>query len=216
MENILRLYRLPYDEKYPVVCFDERPCFLIGDVIKGLDLKAEQVRKAHYEYEKNGSCVLLLATEPLTGKRIARVYDQRTKAEYAEFMQIVANEFPNAEKIRLIQDNLNTHNESSFYQNMVAQEAFELAQKFEFHYTPKKGSWLNAVEIDFSAIARTALKERIPSKEKLTQRINDCVIERQEKQIKIQWEFDITAARKKMNAHYSKVYNENAIYTKET
>lgn len=126
MENILCLYRLAYNEKYPVVCFDERPCFLIGDVIKGLELKAEQVRKEHYEYEKNGSCVLLLATEPLTGKRIARVYDQRTKVEYTKFMQIVANEFPNAEKIRLIQDNLNTHNESSFYQNMIAQKAFEL------------------------------------------------------------------------------------------
>lgn len=215
MENILRLYRLAYDEKYPVVCFDERPCFLIGDVIKGLELKAEQIRKEHYEYEKNGSCVLLLATEPLTGKRIARVYDQRTKVEYTKFMQIVANEFPNAEKIRLIQDNLNTHNESSFYQNMIAQKAFELTQKFEFHYTPKKGSWLNAVEIDFSAIARTALKERISSKENLTQRINDCVTERQEKQIKIQWEFDITAARKKMNKHYSNIYNENILYRKE-
>ncbi len=215
MENILRLYRLDYDEKYPLICFDERPCFLIGDVIEGLDAKSGQVRKEHYEYEKNGSCALLLAIEPLTGKRIATVYDQRRKIEYAEFMQLVAQEFPKAEKIRLIQDNLNTHNESSFYENMVAQKAAELAQRFEFHYTPKKGSWLNAVEIEFSAIARAALNQRIPTKEILTQRIAAIVKERQEKQIKIEWKFDMTAARTKMNKHYVKVNKMNEIY-KET
>jgi transposase len=214
MENVLRLYRMPYDEKYPVVSFDERPCFLIGDVVKGLELKPDQVRKEDYEYEKNGSCVLLLAVEPLTGQRVAKVYDQRTKVEYADFMQLVAQKFPKAEKIRLLQDNLNTHTPSAFYENLAAEEAFELVQKFEFHYTPKKGSWLNAVEIDFSAIARTALNERIPTKEKLVQRINECVKERQEKQIKIEWKFDLTAARKKMNRHYSKVNSENVKYSK--
>ena len=164
MENILRLYRLEYDERFPVVCFDERPCFLIGDVIKGFEVKPEQVRKQHYEYTKNGSCCLLLAIEPLTGKRIAMVYDQRRKIEYADFMQLLVSHFPKAEKIRLIQDNLNTHNSSSFYENMDAQKAYDLTQKFEFHYTPLKGSWLNAVEIEFSAIARTCLKKRIPTK----------------------------------------------------
>lgn len=135
MENILRLYRLPYDEHYPVVCFDERPCFLIGDVVKGLELKPGQIYKQHYEYEKNGSGCLLLAIEPLTGKRIAIIYDQRRKIEYAEFMQILAAHFPNAIKIRLIQDNLNTHNASSFYERFDAQTVYELSQKFEFHYT---------------------------------------------------------------------------------
>lgn len=212
MENILRLYRLPYDEKYPVISFDERPCFLIGDVVQGLPLKADQVRKEHYEYEKNGSCVLLLAIEPLTGKRMAMVYDQRRKIEYAQFMQLVAQQFPKAEKIRCIQDNLNTHNASSFYENMEAQQAYELMQKFEFHYTPKKGSWLNAVEIEFSAIARTALDERIPTKEKLTSRINAIVKEREQQKIKIQWAFDISMARKKMNKHYVQINNNNAKY----
>jgi hypothetical protein len=212
MENILRLYRLPYDEKYPVISFDERPCFLIGDVIQGLPLKAEQVRKQHYEYEKNGFCALLLAIEPLTGKRIAMVYDQRRKVEYAEFMQLVANQFPKAEKIRCIQDNLNTHNASSFYENMEAEQAYELMQKFEFHYTPKKGSWLNAVEIEFSAIARTALDERIATKEKLTSRINAIVKEREQKEIKISWAFDISMARKKMNRHYILLNNKNLKY----
>lgn len=209
MENILRLYRLPYDERYPVICFDERPCFLIGDVIKGLDLSADQVRKIHYEYEKNGSCCLLMAIEPLTGKRLAIVYDQRRKIEYAQFMQILATHFPKAIKIRLIQDNLNTHFKSSFYQQFDAQTAFELAEKFEFHYTPKKASWLNAAEIEFSAIARACLKQRIPTKQELETQVYACVNERERKQIKINWKFSITDARRKLNKHYVKVNSGN-------
>jgi len=215
MENILRLYRLPYDERYPVLCFDERPCFLIGDVVQGFELKPGQVRKEHYEYEKNGSCCLLLAIEPLTGKRIALVYDQRRKVEYAEFMQTVATLFPKAEKIRLIQDNLNTHNCSSFYEHFDAQTAYELSQKFEFHYTPKKASWLNAAEIEFSAIARACLKKRIPAKGQLEKQVLKYVKEREQKQIKVNWQFSITDARKKLNRHYVGVNPENLKY-KET
>jgi len=209
MENILRLYRLEYDERFPVVCFDERPCFLIGDVVKGFEVKPEQVRKQHYEYAKNGSCCLLMAIEPLTGKRIAMVYDQRRKIEYADFMQLLVPHFPKAEKIRLIQDNLNTHNSSSFYENMDAQKAYDLTQKFEFHYTPLKGSWLNAVETEFSAIARTCLKKRIPTKEELETQILACVKEREKKKIKINWKFDVTHARRKMNRHYLKLNSAN-------
>lgn len=215
MENILRLYRLPYDERYPVLCFDERPCFLIGDVVEGLEMKAGQVRREHYEYEKNGSCCLLLAIEPLTGKRLAVVYDQRRKIEYAEFMQMLATLFPKAEKIRLIQDNLNTHNCSSFYEHFDAQTAYDLSQKFEFHYTPKKASWLNAAEIEFSAIARFCLNKRIPAKEQLEKQVLTYVKERQQKHIKVDWQFSITDARKKLNRHYAKVNSENLKY-KET
>jgi len=212
MENILRLYRLPYDANYPVVNFDERPCFLIGDVIKGLELKPGQVRKEHYEYAKNGSCCLLMAIEPHTGKRLARIYDQRRKVDYADFMQLVAQYWAEAKQIRLIQDNLNTHNSSSFYETFDAQTAFDLAQRFEFHYTPLKGSWLNAVEVEFSAIARACLNRRIPDKEMLEKQILTLVKERQDKQIKIDWKFDITMARKKMNAKYAAVNPDNKIY----
>lgn len=215
MENILRLYRLEYDERFPIVCFDERPCFLIGDVVKGFEVKPEQVRKQHYEYAKNGSCSLLMAIEPLTGKRIAMVYDQRRKIEYADFMQLLIPHFPKAEKIRLIQDNLNTHNSSSFYENMDAQKAYDLTQKIEFHYTPLKGSWLNAVEIEFSAIARACLKKRIPTKKELETQILACVKEREKKKIKISWKFDITHARRKMNRHYLKLNSANLKF-KET
>ena len=215
MENILRLYRLEYDERFPVVCFDERPCLLIGDVVKGFEVKAEQVRKQHYEYAKNGSCCLLMALEPLTGKRIAVVYDPRRKVEYAQFMELLASHFPQAEKIRLIQDNLNTHNASSFYENMDAERAYNLTQKFEFHYTPLKASWLNAVEIEFSAIARRCLKRRIPTKKQLEKQILACVKEREKKKIKVSWKFDITHARRKMNKHYEKINSANSKF-KET
>jgi len=205
MENILGLYALPYNEQYPVISFDERPCFLIGDVVEGLELKANQVKKQHYEYSKNGSCCLLAAIEPLTGKRIAEVYDQRRKIEYAEFMQKLASHFPKAEKIRLIQDNLNTHNASSFYEYFDAATAYQLSQKFEFHYTPKSGSWLNVIETEFSALARLCLKRRIPTKEILEREVLKLVKERSDKQIKINWQFSISDARQKMKKHYEKV-----------
>jgi len=212
MENILRLYRLPYDRDYPVICFDERPCFLIGDVIKGLELKPGQVRKQHYEYAKNGSCCLLMAIEPLTGRRIAKVYDQRRKVDYADFMQLVSQYWSDAKILRLIQDNLNTHKKGSFYDKFDAQTAFELANRFEFHFTPLKGSWLNAVEMEFSAIARGCLKRRIPTKQMLEQQILTFVKERQDQQIKINWKFDISIARRKMNSKYVLVNAENSKY----
>lgn len=205
MENILRLYALPYEEQYPLISLDERPCFLIGDVVRGFDLKPGQVKRQHYAYEKNGSCCLFAAIEPLTGKRIAKVYDRRRKIEYAEFMQLVAAHFPGAEKIRVIQDNLNTHNASSFYECFDAQTAYELGQRFEFHYTPPSGSWLNVIETEFSALSRLCLKRRIPTKEKLEREVFQLVKERHDQKIKIDWRFSVSDARKKMKRHYIKV-----------
>lgn len=209
MEHLLYLYSLPYDPKYPLICFDERPCFLIGETVQGFGPAPGQVRKEHYEYEKNGSCSLLMAVEPLTGKRLAIVYDRRRKIEYADFMQKLAALYPNAEKIRVIQDNLNTHSKSAFYQEFDAKTAFELSEKFDFSFTPKKASWLNAVETEFSAIARRCLNRRIPTKQELEQQVISYVKERQQKQIKISWKFSITDARRKMNRHYAKVNSEN-------
>ena len=209
MENILKLYRLPYDPDYPLICFDERPCFLIGDKVKGFDLKAEQVRKQHYEYEKFGCCTLFGAIEPLTGKRIAKVYDKRRKKEYADFLQKIAADYPKAKKIRMIQDNLNTHNLSSLYENLDAETASKLADRFEFHYTPKCGSWLNAIEIEFSAIARCCLNRRIPTKKEVEQEVLVFFKDREKKEIKINWQFNITEARKKIKRHYISINADN-------
>lgn len=150
MELILTLYALPYDPAYPVVCYDERPCFLIGDQIEPIAMQTGQIRREHYAYEKHGSCALLAAIEPLTGYRLAQAHAQRTKKEYTLFCQALSAEFPQAVKIRLVQDNLNTHDASAFYENLPADEAQALAERFEFYYTPKSASWLNMIEIEFS------------------------------------------------------------------
>jgi hypothetical protein len=210
MERILWLYSLPYDRHYPVVCFDERPCFLIGEEIDPLPLQSGSVRKEHYAYEKNGSCALLAAIEPLTGKRLAQVYPQRTKKEYALFCQALATAYPKAKKIRLVQDNLNTHNASAFYENLPAAEAFALAQRFEFHYTPKSASWLNMIEIEFSAVARQCLDRRIPSLEQLAKEVLALVKERHDRKIKINWQFSIESARTKLKRHYQGVFTDNS------
>ncbi|MGI8554987.1 MAG: IS630 family transposase [Pyrinomonadaceae bacterium] len=212
MERILAVYARPYNRQNPVICYDERPCFLIGELVKGLEMKAEQVRREHYAYEKLGSCNLLATIEPLTGKRIVDVYDQRRKIEFAGHFQKVAAEFSEAEKITVILDNLNTHNESSFYEVFSAEEAKRLSDKFEFIYTPPKTSWLNIIEIEFSAISRLCLDRRIASKAELEKQVLAIVKEREKKAIKINWQFSIETAREKLNGHYKKVNPDNEEY----
>lgn len=206
MELILWLYLLPYNPKYPVVCFDERPCFLIGDIVTPLALQPGQIRKEHYAYEKLGSCALLAAIEPLTGKRIAQVHAQRTMKEYTLCCKAIADAYPDAIKIRLVQDNLNTHDIAAFYKHLPADEAFELAQRFEFYYTPKSASWLNMIEIEFSAISRLCLNRRIPTQETLASEVLALIEERSQNEVKINWQFSISKAREKFSSHYSKVY----------
>lgn len=215
MERILWLYSLPYNKLFPVICYDERPCFLIGEVVKGIEMKGGKVAKEHYAYEKNGSCNLLATIEPLTGKRIADVFLQRTKREFALHCQKVEREFPDAEKIRMVLDNLNTHNASAFYETFSAEEAFRLSQRFEFYYTPPRASWLNMIEIEFSAISRSCLNRRIASQGELEREVLAIVKQREEKKIKIDWQFSIEKARKKLNRHYEGVQKDNSKY-KET
>jgi len=205
MEDVLEVYAQGYNSDYPVVCFDERPCFLIGDTIAPLPTQEGKIAKEHYSYQKNGSCCLLAAIEPLAGKRIARVYDQRTKAEYTRFMQTLSQSYAQAKKIIIVQDNLNTHQTSSFYSHLPADEAKALADRFEFHYTPKSASWLNMIEIEFSALSRQCLNRRIPTRQMLEQQINAIIKERNEKQIKINWQFSIQQARVTLNNSYTTV-----------
>lgn len=210
MESILWLYAQPYDPSYPVVCLDERPCFLIGDVVESLAMQTGQVRKEHYAYAKLGSCTLFAAIEPLTGNRLAQVHHQRTKREFASFCQAVAAAYPKATRIRLVLDNLNTHSASAFYENLPADEAFALAQRFEFFHTPKSASWLNMIEIEFSALARLCLQRRIPTMEQLESELMAIIAERTEKHIKINWQFSIEVCRQKLNSRYSIVNAANS------
>lgn len=210
MEQILGLYALPYDPNYPVICFDERPCFLIGDRIEPIGMQTGQVRKEHYAYVKHGSCALFAAIEPLTGFRLAQVHRRRTKKEYTLFCQALAVQFPNVTKIRLVQDNLNTHDASAFYEHLPADKARALADRFEFYFTPKSASWLNMIEIEFSVIARQCLNQRIPTMELLEQAVLAIVSDRFAKKVKITWQFSLQSARTKLNSHYVKVHSGNA------
>lgn len=215
MEQILALYALPYDRSYPVICFDERPCFLIGETLVPVPMRPGKVRKQHYAYEKLGSCALLAAIEPLTGRRLGQVHPHRTKREFMLFCQALATQYPDARKIRLVLDNLNTHNASAFYEHLPAADAYALAQRFEFIYTPKSASWLNMIECEFAVVTRLCLNRRIPTIELLRTEVLALLEERSRKQIKIVWQFSIPAARSKLNTHYTRVHPQNEKY-KET
>jgi transposase len=210
MEQLLHLYALPYDPAYPVVCFDERPCYLIGETMTPLNPQPGHVAKEHYAYTKEGSCCLLAAIEPLTARRLAQLPLQRTKREYALFLQHLAQAYPNATRIRLVQDNLNTHDLSALYETFAPQEAFAVAQRFEFYYTPKGASWLNMIEIEFSALSRQCLKRRIPTQEQMEREIMALLQERQDKGITINWQFSLQKARSKFDRHYQALLKCNA------
>ena len=201
MEQILALYMLPYNPAYPLICYDERPCFLIGDQVEPLALQSGQVRKEHYAYEKLGSCALLAGVEPLTGERLAQVHAQRTKKEYTLFHLALAKKYSNAIKIRVVQDNLNTHDTSAFYENLPADDAMALADRFEFYFTPKSASWLNMIEIEFSALARLCLNRRISTTAKLEQEILAFFAQRTSDKVQIHWQFSLQDARSKLNSH---------------
>jgi hypothetical protein len=209
MEDLLHLYGLAYDERRPLVCFDEMPVQLLGEVVAPLAMRGGQSRREDYEYKRGGVAVLLVAFEPLTGRRLVETSRQRTKADYCRFMRRVAEMFPRAEKVVLVQDNLNTHNASSFYENLPPQEAFALVHRFEMHYTPKKGSWLNMAELELSALSRICLSRRIPSVEVLDREVQAIVKERNELRIKVEWQFSILQAREKLSRHYEKAQSKN-------
>ena len=212
MEHLLALYARPYNPAEPVVCFDERPCFLIGETLIPLPMKQGQPKRAHYEYEKHGSCVLMIAVEPLSGRRFARVFKQRRKQDYAEFMKELAVQYPQAERIHLVQDNLNTHHAGSFYEHYDAETACALEQFYQFHYTPKGASWLNMAEIELSAIVRQCLSRRIASQQVLEREVVALIKERNAKRIKIRWQFSVVTARSKLNRHYRAAHADNAKY----
>ncbi len=209
MEDILHLYSLPYNPQRPIVCFDELPVQLSSEVVEPLPMKAGQPTRVDYEYARGGTAVLLVAFEPLTGTRLVETSPHRTKADYCRFQQRVAALWPDAAKIVLVQDNLNTHHASSFYEHVPPAEAFALAQRFEMHYTPKKGSWLNMAELALSAPSRICLSQRIGSIEALDREIQAVVSERNASSIKVAWQFTVTHARDKLRRHYAKLKSKD-------
>jgi len=213
MEDVLALYHLPFDAKRPVVCLDELPFQMLGDVVEPLLMKTGSLKKFDYEYRRCGVASVFVAFEPLTGKRLVRVYRRRTKADYCRFAREVAEVWASAEAIVLVQDNLNTHHAGSFYENLPPEKAYALTKCFEFHYTPKKGSWLNMAELELSALSRQCLARRIPDIDTLSRQLESIVKERNKLEIKAKWQFTVENAREKLNRHYENV-TSNTLVTK--
>ncbi len=207
MEHVLNTYEQPYDPEYPVVCFDERPCQLLGDVLMPILMKPGRVLRQDYHYERHGTCVVLMAIEPLAGRRFVKVTERKTKKDYAMFMKELASRYSDAEKIILVQDNLNTHNPSSFYEVFDASEAFALSQRFEMVYTPKKASWLNMAEIELSALSKQCLDRRIAEMRKLDREVTTWSAKRNRLGTKITWQFTKNDARDKFNRAYNTIKN---------
>lgn len=172
-----------------------------------IPMKPGRVELQDYHYKRHGTCVVLMAVEPLAGQRIAKVTEQKTKEDYAEFMKELALHYTDAEKIILVQDNLNTHTPSSFYEVFDAPEAFALSQRFEIVYTPKKASWLNMAEIELSALSKQCLDRRIAKRSLLSKEVMAWTKKRNRLHTKIAWHFTKNDARHKLSRAYDTINN---------
>jgi hypothetical protein len=208
MEEILDLYEEPYDPKRPVVCFDERPCQLLADVRNPLPMEpgGHPKKRLDSEYERKGTCHMLMAFEPLRGWREVTVSKHRRKQEFALVMRKLAEEvYPNADKIRLVCDNLNTHTAAAFYELFPAEQARRLSKKIEFIYTPTHGSWLNMVEIELSVLVRQCLKRRVPDMQRLEGEAGAWCEERNRLGTSVDWRFTTEDARIKLRKLYPSI-----------
>ena len=205
MEDVLEVYKQPYDPLHPLVCMDEMPKQLLMDTQEALPMQPGQPERVDYAYKRGGVSDLFMLFEPLAGKRHIEVTEQRRRIEWAEVMRIVSDKlYPQAEKIVVVLDNLNTHVPSAFYLAFEPQEARRLVERFEFHYTPKHGSWLNMAEIELSVLSRQCLDRRIPDKETLIQEVNAWEKQRNSEVVKVHWQFTTADARIKLRSLYPK------------
>jgi DDE superfamily endonuclease len=203
MEEILDLYKKPYDPQYPQVNMDEMSTQLIGAVREPLPIQPGKSLKYDTEYKRNGTANIFIAFEPLTGQRTTKVTDQRTKIDWAHFIQeLVDQHYPHVEKIRLVMDNLNTHTKASLYEAFDPPEAKRIAEKLAIHYTPKHGSWLNMAEIELSHLSRQCLGDRIADKATLITGVHAWNKKRNESNAKVHWQFTTEDARVKLRRLY--------------
>jgi hypothetical protein len=203
MEDVLDVYAQPLDPKRPVVCVDEGGKQLIGDVRPPLPARPRSAAKEDYEYERNGTANLFMAFEPLAGCRRVEVTQRRTKEDFARFLQRLADEwYPQAERITLVVDNLNTHKPAVLYEVFAPAEARRIMARLEFVYTPKHGSWLNMAEIELSVLARQCLDRRIADIEALRAEVAAWERDRNAEQVVVDWQFTTTDARSKLKRLY--------------
>ena len=203
MEDVLDLYAEPYDSQRPVVCFDETSKQLVAEKRSPIPAKRGRRERFDYEYKRNGTRNLFMSCEPLAGWRHVEVTERRTMVDFAHQMRWLVDEaYPDVEKIRIVLDNLNTHRPASLYQAFPAAEARRIVKRLEFHHTPKHGSWLNMAEIEFSVLARSCLRRRLPDESTLCREIQALERERNAAQTTINWRFNTRDARAKLHRLY--------------
>jgi len=218
MEDVLGIYQRPYNPRIPVICMDEKPIQLLDEIIERVSakpmrtdpdtglLKPGELEKIDYQYERCGVASIFVFCEPLKGWRYMKALNRRTKSDFAMMVKEICDTFyPDIDRIVLIADNLNTHNKSSFYEAYLPEIAYQLSQKFEFHYTPKHGSWLNIAECELSSLAIQALgNRRINSVTLLNEILHDWQTDRNLRQKGVNWQFTSENARIKLHRLYPK------------
>jgi hypothetical protein len=204
MEDVLTVYARPHDPSRPVVCMDEKPFQLLGEARRPLPPRPGSAEKADNEYVRNGTCSIFIFTEPLGGWRHAAALERRTKLDWARQVKwLLTGQYPDAEKVVLLMDNLNTHGLGSLYEAFPAREAFGLAQRLEIHYTPKHGSWLNIAEVELAALSAQCLdRRRIPDLEALNIELAAWHVRRNADQKSVDWQFTTEDARIKLKRLY--------------
>ena len=206
MESVLRLYAEPPTQGVVRLCVDERPCQLVDEVMSPLAAKPGKVRKVDYEYKRQGTCCVFIAYDMDRGWRYTEVRKQRTKKDYAAFIdRLLCLHYEAAKQVKVVQDNLNTHTKGSFYEHLSVERAAELSELIDFVYTPKHGSWLNMAEIELSALSRQCLDRRISTVEELEEQTAQWAEGRNKEAVKISWRFSVAAAREKLNRSYQQV-----------
>ncbi len=203
MEDILDLYAQPLNELLPVICMDEKPLQLLDEVREPIPMEAGKPQRQDGEYIRNGTCSIFLFTEPLAGWRHVTACQRRTKIDWAnQIRDLLETYYPDAPKIRLVMDNLNTHAISSLYEAFSPEIARSLAKRLEIHHTPKHGSWLNIAEIELSALTRQCLDRRIPALSSLSLALSDWETTRNKSQKEVVWQFTTNTARIKLKRLY--------------
>jgi transposase len=210
MEDVLAVYRRPYDPKRPVVCLDELSKVLRSTPRGKIAMQPGESLRQDYEYERHGVADLFLSVEPLRGQRQVRVRDRRTAHDFAEVVRAIVDEdYPDAESIVLVVDNLNTHGPAALYEHFPPEKARRIAAKIEWHFTPEHGSWLNVAECELSVLSRQCLKRRIPDKETLNNEVTAWTKRRNEANVIIDWQFTANDARIKLKRLYPVVKEQN-------
>lgn len=206
MEDVLEVYQRPYDPKRPQVCLDEASKQLIGEARRAVPAAPGREAREDYEYVRNGTVNLFMMFEPLAGRRHVRVTERRTKKDFAEAIkELVDERYPDAEKIVLVMDNLNTHSPASLYEAFEPSEARRLVEKLEIHYTPKHGSWLDMAEIDLGILNRQCLSRRLDNAATLQREVAAWENDRNRRSSKVNWRFTTANARVKLRRLYPSI-----------